>query len=42
MKRTLKIRINNEDIVKVSETKFLGIYIDFRLNWKKTYSEYIK
>ena len=31
----LKIRINNEDIVKVSETKFLGIYIDFRLNWKK-------
>ena len=25
----LKIRINNEDIVKVSETKFLGIYIDF-------------
>ena len=32
---TLKIRINNEDIVKVSETKFLGIYIDFRLNWKK-------
>ena len=39
---TLKIRINNEDIVKVSETKFLGIYIDFRLNWKKTYSEYIK
>ena len=32
---TLKIRINNEDIVKVSETKFLGIYLDFRLNWKK-------
>ena len=31
----LKIRINNEDIVKVSETKFLGIYIDFRLKWKK-------
>ena len=31
----LKIRINNEDIVKVSETKFLGIYIDFILNWKK-------
>ena len=31
----LKIRINNEDIVKVSETKFLGIYIDFRLNWTK-------
>ena len=30
-----KIRIKNEDIVKVSETKFLGIYIDFRLNWKK-------
>ena len=25
---TLKIRINNEDIVKVSETKFLGIYIE--------------
>ena len=39
---TLKIRINNEDIVKVIETKFSGIYIDFRLNWKKTYSEYIK
>ena len=38
----LKIRINNEDIVKVSETKFLGIYFDFRLNWKKNYSEYIK
>ena len=28
----LKIRINNEVIVKVSETKFLGIYMDFRLN----------
>ena len=31
----LKIRINNEDIVKLSETKLLGIYIDFRFNWKK-------
>ena len=31
----LKIRINNEDIKKIRETKFLGIYIDFNLNWKK-------
>ena len=31
MNEALKIRINNEVIVKVSETKFLGIYIDFRL-----------
>ena len=30
----LKIRINNEYIVKVSETKFWGIYIEFRLNLK--------
>ena len=36
----LKIRINNEDIVKVSETKFLGIYIDFRLNWKNIFRIY--
>ena len=28
----LKIRINNEYNVKVSETKFWGIYIEFRLN----------
>ena len=31
MNEALKIRINNEVIVKVSETKFLVIYIDFRL-----------
>ena len=30
----LKIRMNNEDIIKVRETKFLGIYIDYMLNWK--------
>ena len=31
----LKMTINNRNIVKVSEIKILGIYIDFRLNWKK-------
>ena len=34
----LKIRMNNKDIIKGRETKFLGIYIDYMLNWKKTYS----
>ena len=36
----LKIRIKNEDIVKLSETNFLLIYIDFRLNRKHIFRIY--
>jgi len=30
-----KITLNNEELTKVFETKFLGIYIDSKLNWKR-------
>ena len=31
----IKIRINMEEIEKVHVTKFLGVYIDYRLDWKR-------
>ena len=30
----IKFCIDREEIEKVYETKFLGVYIDYRLNWK--------
>ena len=32
----LDIKIHNNKITRVSETKFLGVWIDEKLNWKKT------
>ena len=31
----LDIKIHNNTITRVSETKFLGVWIDEKLNWKK-------
>ena len=31
----LDIKIHNDKITRVSETKFLGVWIDEKLNWKK-------
>ena len=31
----IKIRIDMEEIEKVHVTKFLGVYIDYRLDWKR-------
>ena len=31
----LDIEIHNNKITRVSETKFLGVWIDEKLNWKK-------
>jgi len=38
-RRTLQITevitLNNEKLIEVFETKFLGVYIDSKLNWKR-------
>ncbi len=31
----LDIKIHNDKITRVSETKFLGVWIDEKLNWKR-------
>ena len=30
----LNIKIHNDKIIRVSETKFLGVWIDKKYNWK--------
>ena len=32
---TYQLVMNSHELVRVNDTKFLGVYIDEKLNWKK-------
>ena len=38
----IKLKISNIEIGRVWKTKFLGVVIDYKLNWKKNHAEYVK
>ena len=38
----LDIKIHNDKMSRVRETKFLGVWIDEKLNWKKKHVECVK